>query len=158
MFIYSSNTGVKSHEKPSKTRLKKVTKDQQGAKKSPFVSHNVDVQVKQKVNERAFAENLNLGAETDSKTEKKPIFNYIQVILFAVIVGALGFMYLAHVRKTTQLFEERNNLLLQFESTQHRVEELQRNYERIISPSEIHERANRAGFEAPKANDLYIKK
>jgi len=158
MFIYSSNTGVKSHDKPAKSRLKKVIKEQPKAKKSPFVSENMDMQPKTAFKERSFTDNPTITANSDNPSTKKPLFSYIQMIVFAVVIGSLGFMYLAHVRKTTQLFEQRNQLLLQFESTQHKVEELQRRYERIISPSEIHERATKAGFEAPKAHDLFIEK
>jgi cell division protein FtsL len=158
MFIYSSNTGLKSETKPAKSRLKKVTKESAKAKKSPFVSEHVDVQPKVAIKDNTFADTPRVAAENDIENNKKPLFNYIQMIVFAVVIGALGFMYLAHVRKTNQLFEQRNQLLLKYESTQHKVEELQRKYERIISPSEIHEKAIQAGFEAPKAKDLFIEK
>lgn len=160
MFIYSSNTGVKTANKPVTTRLKKVSKEQlkPNAKKSPFVSEQIDRQPKTTIKEKSFAENATQTAKAVSDSTKKPFFNYVQMVLFAMAIGALGFMYLAHVRQTTQLFEQRNQLLLQHESTQHRVEELQRRYERIISPSEIYDKATKAGFEAPKANDLFIER
>lgn len=158
MFIYSSNTGVKTENKPASARLKKVSKEQPKAKKSPFVSEQLDRQPKTTIKEKSFAENPAESAQAESESSKKPFINYIQLVLFVVAIGALGFMYLAHVRQTTQLFEQRNQLQLQHESTQHRVEELQRRYERIISPSEIYDKATKAGFEAPKANDLFIER
>lgn len=156
MFVYSSNhTATKKKSQP---KVKKAPKAKAMPKASAFVGPSkVEEPRLKKVSPPSFAKSLpKNGEQSVADAKPKTAVNHFKLIMVVVALGALGFMYLAHVKATTSLFEERNTKRLEYERAQHRVEELERRYERAISPSKIYENANKAGFIHSGANDEVI--
>lgn len=104
----------------------------------------------------AFADNATEAADQKTSKVSKSI-SYLKVLSWVLIFGALGFMYLAHVRTTNDLLKKRNQTQLQYESAKHRFEELQRSYELTISPGEIYEKARANGYQHAQPKDLIIR-
>jgi len=68
------------------------------------------------------------------------------VILISVIIGTLGFTYLTHVFATQKLLQEVQVLEIEFNKAQQTRDELKLQYDRLIGPAEIYDKAQAAGF------------
>lgn len=96
-------------------------------------------------------------AEKAKKTALNIELSYGRIIMWVLTLGLVGFIYLAHVRKTDLLLEERNQVRIEHENAKHRVQELQRDYERLISPSSIYQQATSEGYKAAQVDDPVLK-
>lgn len=68
------------------------------------------------------------------------------VILISLIVGALGFAYLTHVFATQKLLQEVQALENKYNKARQTHDELKLQYDRLIGPAEIYDKAQVAGF------------
>ncbi|WP_138431429.1 hypothetical protein [Fodinibius saliphilus] len=69
-----------------------------------------------------------------------------KVIVGALIVGALGIVYLNHVFATQQLLQEVRQLEREYNQVKRMHEDYRLTYDRMIGPAEIYENAKEAGF------------
>ena len=69
-----------------------------------------------------------------------------RVILYTLILGALGFAYLTHVFATQKLLEEVQQLEKEYNKARQQHDELQLRYDRMIGPAEIYKKAKEQGF------------
>ena len=68
------------------------------------------------------------------------------VILISLIIGALGFAYLTHVFSTQKLLQEVQALENEYNKARQTHDELKLQYDRLIGPAEIYDKAQAAGF------------
>lgn len=68
------------------------------------------------------------------------------VILISLIVGVLGFAYLTHVFATQKLLQEVQALENEYNKARQTHDELKLQYDRLIGPAEIYDKAQEAGF------------
>ena len=98
--------------------------------------------------------------EKEQKSQKSAIrleLSYGRIIMWVLTLGLIGFIYLAHVRKTDLLLEERNQVRIEHENARHQLQELQRDYERVISPSSVYQQATSEGYKAAQVDDPVLK-
>ncbi|MDX1637103.1 MAG: hypothetical protein R3281_03970 [Balneolaceae bacterium] len=69
-----------------------------------------------------------------------------KIILGAIVIGALGVLYLNHVFATRQLLAEVQQLENEYQKAQRRYEDYRLTYDRMIGPKEIYEKAKEQGF------------
>ncbi|MDZ7695170.1 MAG: hypothetical protein U5K69_29310 [Balneolaceae bacterium] len=69
-----------------------------------------------------------------------------KMIIGAVVIGALGMLYLKHVFATQQLLTEVHQLENEYQKAKRRHEDLRLTYDRMIGPKEIYEKAKNQGF------------
>lgn len=84
-------------------------------------------------------------------TEKNRLFSLSQfqpwkVILVIIVCGLLGMLYLKHVFATQELLTEVKQLEQQYEQIKRKNDYYQLNYDRMIGPKEIYDKAKAAGF------------
>lgn len=68
------------------------------------------------------------------------------VILWSLIIGALGFAYLTHVFATQRLLEEVQTLENEYNKARQTHDELKLQYDRMVGPAEIYDKAQASGF------------
>lgn len=68
------------------------------------------------------------------------------IILLSLILGALGFAYLTHVFATQSLLEDVQALENEYNKARQTHDELKLQYDRLIGPAEIYDKAQEAGF------------
>lgn len=94
--------------------------------------------------------NRNYGRRISPKENKKrisfPKLKPWKVILSAVIIGALGVLYLNHLFATQQLLREVQQLEREYNQTKRLHSDHRLTYDRMIGPSEIYEKAKGMGF------------
>ncbi len=94
--------------------------------------------------------NGNYGKRIDKeKKKKKSFFSKLKpwkVILGAVILGALGILYLNHVFATQELLREVQQLEREYNQTKRLHSDYKLTYDRMIGPAEIYEKAKGMGF------------
>lgn len=69
-----------------------------------------------------------------------------KVILGTIILGAFGFLYLTHVFATQRLLEEVQQLESQYNIIRSQHDALQLQYDRMVGPADIYNKAEAAGF------------
>lgn len=69
-----------------------------------------------------------------------------KMIIGAVIIGALGILYLNHVFATQQLLTEVQQLENEYQKAKRLHEDYRLTYDRMIGPKEIYEKAKNQGF------------
>lgn len=69
-----------------------------------------------------------------------------KLILGAILLGALGVLYLNHVFATQELLAEVQQLENEYQKTKRRHEDYRLTYDRMIGPKEIYEKAKNQGF------------
>lgn len=69
-----------------------------------------------------------------------------KVILGAIVLGALGVLYLNHVFATQQLLREVNQLEQEYNRVKRMHSDYRLTYDRMIGPAEIYEKAKNQGF------------
>ena len=69
-----------------------------------------------------------------------------RMILYTIILGALGFAYLTHVFATQKLLEEVQILENEYNKARQQHDELKLQYDRMVGPAEIYEKAKEQGF------------
>lgn len=76
----------------------------------------------------------------------RPVFRPGRIILYALIVGIFGFLYLTHVFQTQQLLEEVQLLEQEYNRTRQIHDDVRLQYDRMIGPADIYEKAKKLGF------------
>lgn len=69
-----------------------------------------------------------------------------KLIVSAIVIGALGVLYLNHIFATQQLLAEVQQLENQYQKAKRRHEDYRLTYDRMIGPKEIYEKAKKQGF------------
>ncbi len=94
--------------------------------------------------------NGNYGKRISQKEQKKrisfPKLKPWKVILCAVILGALGILYLNHLFATQQLLREVQQLEREYNQVKRLHSDYRLTYDRMIGPSEIYGKAKGMGF------------
>lgn len=93
----------------------------------------------------------NHGKRIKTKDENKKGFSLPQlkpwkVILGAIVLGALGILYLNHVFATQELLREVNQLEREYNSVKRVHSDYRLTYDRMIGPADIYEKAKNQGF------------
>ncbi|MDR8393881.1 hypothetical protein NC796_22195 [Aliifodinibius sp. S!AR15-10] len=87
---------------------------------------------------------------TQRKEEKKkfslPSVAAWKLIVGAIVIGALGVLYLNHIFATQQLLAEVQQLENQYQKAKRQHEDYRLTYDRMIGPKEIYEKAKNQGF------------
>ena len=68
------------------------------------------------------------------------------IILATLIIGALGFAYITHVFATQRLLREVQQLETEYNKARQQHDELKLQYDRLVGPAEIYEKAKQQGF------------
>lgn len=79
-----------------------------------------------------------------------------RLIMWSLIIGALGYGYITHVFSTQQLNSEVNELRRQFENVQATHASQALTYDRMTGPAEVYRRARELGFIDPGPADHVI--
>lgn len=93
--------------------------------------------------------NGSYGKRIQKEKKKRISFPKLQpwkVIVSAVILGALGILYLNHLFATQQLLREVQQLEREYNQTKRLHSDYRLTYDRMIGPSEIYEKAKEMGF------------
>ena len=97
--------------------------------------------------------NGNGGADVvyGKKSKKESSFSLPSVaawklIVGAIVIGALGVLYLNHVFATQQLLSEVQQMENEYQKAKSRHEDYRLTYDRMIGPKEIYEKAKEQGF------------
>jgi len=69
-----------------------------------------------------------------------------KVILATIVIGVFGFLYLTHVFATQKLLEEVQMLEGEYNKVRTQHDALKLQYDRMIGPAEIYNKAEQAGF------------
>ncbi|MEL7833695.1 hypothetical protein [Fodinibius sp. Rm-B-1B1-1] len=88
----------------------------------------------------------NYGSAKSKKGLSLPKLKPWKVIVGAIILGALGIIYLNHVFATQELLREVNQLEAEYNRVQRMHTDYKLIYDRMIGPAEIYENAQNAGF------------
>lgn len=90
------------------------------------------------------------GRKNGSAKKKKgirfPKLKPWKVIIGAIVLGALGILYLNHVFATQELLREVNQLESEYNQVKRMHTDYKLIYDRMIGPAEIYENAKQAGF------------
>ena len=90
------------------------------------------------------------GSFGKRKKKKKPsLFSKVEpwkVIMGAVIIGALGVLYLNHVFATQELLREVQQLEREYNQVKRMHSDYRLTYDRMIGPAEIYDKAQNLGF------------
>lgn len=84
--------------------------------------------------------------ESSAKKLSLPGFSAWKVILGAIVIGALGTLYLSHVFATQELLREVEQLEGQYNQARRHHADYRLTYDRMIGPKEIYEKAKGMGF------------
>lgn len=93
----------------------------------------------------------NHGKRVDSKKEEKkrismPKIKPWKVVVGAMVLGALGVVYLNHVFATQQLLREVQQLEAEYNQAMRLNNDYRLTYDRMIGPADIYEKAQDLGF------------
>ena len=88
------------------------------------------------------------AAKSTSKMVKNRIrgISPWKVILATVLIGAFGFLYLTHVFATQKLLEEVQLLESEYNKARTQHDALKLQYDRLVGPADIYNKAEEAGF------------
>ncbi len=100
---------------------------------------------------RILINGTNGNKRTNGSAKKKkgislPKLKPWKVIVGAIVLGALGILYLNHVFATQQLLREVNQLEAEYNRVHRMHTDYKLIYDRMIGPAEIYENAQEAGF------------
>ena len=93
-------------------------------------------------------------ASAAASTRKGPKAS--RLIIWSLIIGALGYGYITHVFSTQQLNSEVNEIRRQFENVQATHASQALTYDRMTGPAEVYRRARELGFIDPGPADHVI--
>ena len=68
------------------------------------------------------------------------------MMLIALVLGAIGFAYITHVFATQQLLGQVQQLEAEYNKARQQHDELKLQYDRLVGPAEIYEKAKQQGF------------
>lgn len=94
----------------------------------------------------------NYGKRVDKKKDEGkrgisfPSLKPWKVIVGALVLGALGVLYLNHVFATQELLQEVNKLEREYNQVKRMHRDYKLTYERMIGPANIYEQAKELGF------------
>ncbi|MCC5926630.1 MAG: hypothetical protein JJU41_08725 [Bacteroidetes bacterium] len=94
-------------------------------------------------------ENVNFAKKKQDESEKKGFpggVSPFKMIAITILIGVLGYIYIAHIFYTQQLLREVNQLRISFENTRVDHTDVQLTYERMTGPSEVYNRAKAIGL------------
>jgi len=92
------------------------------------------------------------GKKTSGKKAGTAVKNTIRdikpwkVILATIVIGVFGFLYLTHVFATQKMLEEVQRLESDYNKVRTQHDALKLQYERMVGPAEIYNKAEKAGF------------
>lgn len=92
------------------------------------------------------------GKRSSGKKAGKSVKRTIQgikpwkVILATIAIGAFGFLYLTHVFATQKMLEEVQRLESEYNKVRTQHDALKLQYDRMVGPAEIYQKAEKAGF------------
>lgn len=94
---------------------------------------------------------VSYGKKISSKEEKSgkisfPKLKPWKVIVGALVLGALGILYLNHVFATQELLREVNQLGREYNNIKRMHSDYKLKYDRMIGPAEIYDKAKQQGF------------
>ncbi|MFP8487597.1 hypothetical protein ACKGJO_00715 [Gracilimonas sp. Q87] len=69
-----------------------------------------------------------------------------KIILGSIVIGVIGFAYLTHVFATQRLLEEVQFLEAEYNRSRAQFDELKLQYDRMVGPADIYEKAEAQGF------------
>ncbi len=96
------------------------------------------------------------GRKAGSKSRKIKLWSPWKLILFSIMLGIAGSVYLTHVFETQNTLREVQQLRRDYERA-HRVNtEVRRNYDRMTGPAEVYNRAASIGMISGGAADPVI--
>lgn len=103
------------------------------------------------VNGSSGSNGTNYGRRIKSEDEKGSSFSLPRikpwkVIVGALVLGALGVVYLNHVFATQELLREVQQLEREYNQVKRMHDNYRLAYDRMIGPAEIYENAKKAGF------------
>lgn len=84
--------------------------------------------------------------KSSGKRSKMPVFTPWKVILGTLLFGVLGILYIGHVFKTQQAYQEVQHLQNEFNKTKRLYDEKRLSYDRLVGPKEIYQKAREQGF------------
>ncbi len=90
------------------------------------------------------------------KNSKQTLWSPWKLILFSVMAGIAGLLYLTHVFQTQDMLREVQELRRDYERTHRIYVDTRRNYERVTGPAEVYRRAESAGMISGGAMDPVI--
>jgi len=118
-------------------------------KVAPVTPKPVDAYFAKPTNGNGYAKN---GSSKKVKGKVKPG----KIILWSLVVGLFGFMYITHVFTTQKTLQEVSNIRLEHERLRIIFEDQALTYEQLIGPAQIYERAKSLGFIDSSPNDRVI--
>ena len=100
---------------------------------------------------RRRTQNGNYGRLIDDESDNKGTFSLPsikpwKVIVGALVLGALGILYLNHVFATQQLLQEVNQMEREYNRAKRMHSDYRLTYDRLIGPANIYEQAKQQGF------------
>lgn len=84
--------------------------------------------------------------ENGEKRFSLPSLKPWKVIVGALVLGALGVLYLSHVFATQELLHEVNQLERKYNRAKRMHRDYKLTYDRLIGPTNIYEKAKKQGF------------
>jgi len=75
-----------------------------------------------------------------------PAFTPWKVILASFLIGVCGILYIGHVFSTQQALQEVRQLEIEFNKVQRQYNASRLEYDRLIGPKEIYQRARQQGY------------
>lgn len=88
----------------------------------------------------------NKRAKVADKSSGLPKVKPGKVILATIIIGIFGFAYLTHVFATQKLLQEVQLLEQEYNKARQMHDELKLQYDRMVGPAEIYQKAKEQGF------------
>lgn len=85
-------------------------------------------------------------SKNSGKRSKMPVFTPWKVILGTFLFGVFGILYIGHVFKTQQAYQEVQQLQNEFNKTKRLYDEKRLSYDRLVGPKEIYQKAREQGF------------
>lgn len=126
---------IKSPMKKDEVKKNRRTKNKKSSKDSKRILINGN-----------YGQKKNYGSKKSKKGLSLPKLKPWKVIMGAVVLGALGIIYLNHVFATQELLREVNQLEAEYNRVQRMHTDYKLIYDRMIGPAEIYENAKNAGF------------
>lgn len=86
------------------------------------------------------------SSNTSQKYTGFPTIKPGKIILATIIIGIFGFTYLTHVFATQRLLQEVQTLEQEYNKARQMHDELKLQYDRMVGPAEIYQKAKEQGF------------
>lgn len=126
---------IKSPMKKDKVKQNRRTKNKKSSRDSKRILINGNN-----------ADNRKNGSTKKKNGIRFPKLKPWKVIVGAIVLGALGIVYLNHVFATQELLREVNQLESEYNQVKRMHTDYKLIYDRMIGPAEIYENAKDAGF------------